>query len=346
MDRRVVLSAIGGLLLGGRAAARGEPINRVNARGGVGDRLIELRCLDDGYEPHRCVQNTRQLIDGGAAALFGYVGTATSLAALPIATAAKRIFFAPFTGSEALRIPFNPFAFHLRASYVEETRAIVKHLTSVGIQRIGVFFQNDGDGKAGLLGVARALKLQYQSPAGLGFVERNSVEVTPAVKSILAAKPDAIVQISTYRSCAAFIREARRAGYSGVFYNISLVGAQTLAAELGRDAQGVVVSQVMPFPFTPKTRLAGEHLAAGREAFGASFKPSYVSIEGYAAAKTLVEGIRRALPSPSPAAIVTGLESLRELDLGGFLVDFSPSKHSASSFIDLTMLTDDGKVRH
>jgi len=371
VNRRRLLGAIGGMLLSGRAMAQGQRIilgqsaaltgpaselglqfkmgaellfNRVNAQGGVGGRLIELRSLDDGYEPQRCVQNTRQLIDGGAAALFGYVGTATSLAALPIATAATRIFFAPFTGSEALRIPFNPFAFHLRASYVEETRAIVKHLTSVGIQRIGVFFQNDGDGKAGLLGVARALKLQYQSPAGLGFVERNSVDVAAAVKTILAAKPDAIVQISTYRSCAAFIRAARQAGYSGVFYNISLVGAQALAAELGRDAQGVVVSQVMPFPFTPKTRLAGEHLAAGKEALGSAFKPSYVSIEGYAAAKTLVEGIRRA--SSNPAGIAGGLESLRDLDLGGFHVDFAPDRHSGSKFIDLTMLTDDGKVRY
>lgn len=327
---------------------------RVNAQGGIGGRQIELRSLDDGFEPARCVQNTKALIDAGALALFGYVGTATCLAALPLATAAGRLFFAPFTGSEALRIPLNPLAFHLRASYVDETRAIVKHLTSVGIQRIGVFYQNDGDGKAGLLGVARALKLQYQSPTGLGFVERNSVDVAAAVDSIGAAQPSAIVQIGTYRACAALVRAMRQRGFSGVFYNISLVGAQALARELGALASGVVVSQVMPFPFTPATPLAAEHLAAcegtgaraaARAEGGTALQPSYGSLEGYAAAKTLVEGLRRAGNDLSPQRVATALESLRDHDLGGFRVDFGPGQHVASKFIDLTMLADGGKVR-
>jgi ABC-type branched-subunit amino acid transport system substrate-binding protein len=356
----------------GKAAAKGEPIvigqsaalsgpaselglqfrlgaqllfDRVNAQGGVAGRALELHSLDDGYDPKRCVQNTRHLIDEGAVTLFGYVGTATSLAVLPMVSEAKRIFFAPFTGSEALRIPFNPLAFHLRASYVDETKAIVKHLTSVGIQRIGVFYQNDGDGKAGLLGVARALKLQYQSPTGLGFVERNSADVDTAVKNILAAKPDAIVQITPYRASAAFVRAARRAGYGGVFYNTSLVGAQALADELGADAHGVVVSQVMPFPFAPKTRIAGEYLDAGERSQGPSFKPSYGSIEGYVAAKTLVEGLRRA-SALTPAGIGSALETLRNLDLGGFVVDFGPNQHAGSKFIELTILSEKGKVRY
>ena len=247
MKRREVMGALGAALVGGwrapawaqseriivgQSAAFSGPASelgrqfrqgaeilfgRVNAQGGIGGRMLELRSLDDGYEPARCAQNTRQLIDGGASVLFGYVGTATSLAALPLATEAGRVFFAPFTGSEAVRIPFNPNAFHLRASYVDETHAIVKHLTSVGIHRIGVFYQNDGDGKAGLLGVARALKLQYRTPSGLGFVERNSENVGAAVEKILAAKPDAVVQVSPYRSSAAFVRAARRAGVGGVF---------------------------------------------------------------------------------------------------------------------------------
>lgn len=320
--------------------------DRVNAQGGIGGRAIELRSLDDGYEPARCVQNTRQLIDGGASVLFGYVGTATSLAALPMSTEVKRVFFAPFTGSEAVRIPFNPYAFHLRASYVDETHAIVKHLTSVGINRIGVFYQNDGDGKAGLLGVARALKLQYRTPSGLGFVERNSEDVDAAVAKILAARPDAIVQVSPYRSSAAFVRAARRAGFGGVFYNISLVGAQALAQELGADARGVVVSQVMPYPFAPTTRLTREYLAAGKTARGAGFEPTYVSLEGYAAARTLVEGLRRARQASSPAALVSGLESLSDFDLGGVVVDFGPRKHAGSRFVDMTILSSDGKVRY
>jgi ABC-type branched-subunit amino acid transport system substrate-binding protein len=319
--------------------------NTVNAQGGVGGSFIELRSLDDGYDPARCAQNTQRLVDEGAAVLFGYVGTACSLAALPIASAAQRLFYAPFTGSEAVRIPFNPLAFHVRASYVDETHAIVNHLTSVGIQRIGVFYQNDGDGKAGLLGVARALKLQYRTPSGLGFVERNSTNVDEAVRNVLAAKPDAIALISTYRSCAAFIRAARRAGFSGVFYNISMVGAESLARELGREAKGVVVSQVMPYPFLPTCRLAGDYLAAGRAADGDAFLPSYGSMEGYVAARTLVEALRRASGKLTPSSIASSLEALREWDMGGFRVDFGARKHAASRFVDLTILTADGRAR-
>jgi branched-chain amino acid transport system substrate-binding protein len=320
--------------------------DQVNAQGGVGGRLIDLTSLDDGYDPDRCVRNTRELIDRGAVALMGYVGTASSLAALPMVTAEERLFFAPFTGSEAIRIPFNPFSFHVRASYVDETNAIVKHLTSVGTQRIGVFYQNDGDGKAGLLGVARALKRQYQSSVGLGFVERNSSQVTAAVKSVLAGRPDAIVQIGTYSSSAAFIREARQAGFAGVFYNISLVGAQALARELGAAARGVVVSQVMPFPFAATSRLAGEYLAVGRQALGAAFEPNYGSMEGYVAAKTFVEGLRRAGAEVTPRGIQAGLQSLREFDMGGFRLGFEPGRHTGSRFVDLTILTDEGKTRY
>jgi branched-chain amino acid transport system substrate-binding protein len=351
--------ASGALVLGqsaalsGPAAALGQQFKqgaelffeRWNAAGGLNGRPLMLRSLDDGLDPQRCVANTRQLLDEGVLALFGYVGSATSRAALPLATAAQRVFFAPFTGSQALRTPFNPLAFHLRASYVDETHAIVRHLTSVGIKRIGVFCQNDADGKAGLLGVARALKLQYQSPAGVAFAEPNAEEVDAPVRAVLAGRPDAIVQISTYRGSAAFIRAARRAGFSGSFYNTSFANAQALSRELGPAAQGVVVSQVMPFPFAPKTRLAGEYLAAGRAARGERFEPGYGSIEGYVAAKTFAEGLRRARGTDTPA-LVAGLQSLRELDLGDFRIDLAPGQHAGSRFIDLTMLTAEGKVRY
>ncbi len=227
--------------------------DRVNTRGGIGGRPIELVSLDDGYEPDRCAANTKKLIERGVFALFGYIGTPTSLAALPLATAAKTPFIAPFTGAEALRAPFNRYAFHVRASYFDETAAIVKQITSVGIQRVGVFHQNDSYGKAGLEGVVRALKPLKLEPAALGTVERNTVAVDAAVTTILATNPGAIVMISAYKSCAAFIRAARKAGFGGNFYNVSFVGTQALAQELGADARGVVVSQVMPYPFAPNT---------------------------------------------------------------------------------------------
>lgn len=318
--------------------------DRLNARGGIAGRPVELRSLDDGYEPDRCKANTEQLIKDGVFALFGYIGTPTSLAALPVATAARTPFIAPFTGAQALREPFNRYAFHVRASYFDETAEIVKQVTSVGIKRIAVFHQNDSYGKAGLDGVLRALKPLGLEPAGLGTVERNTVDVDEAVKTILARKPDAIVQISAYKSCAAFIRAARKAGFGGTFYNVSFVGTKALADELATDARGVVVSQVMPYPYSPVTQLSGEYLAAG-QASGKDFEPNYSSIEGYVAAKTISEALRRAGAGVTPDTLIGALESMREHNLGGFFVDFGPGKRTGSRYVDLTILSGDGKVR-
>jgi branched-chain amino acid transport system substrate-binding protein len=319
--------------------------DRQNAKGGVNGRTIELRSIDDGYEPDRCKANTEKLIKDGVFALFGYIGTPTSLAALPLASAAQVPFIAPFTGAQALREPFNRIAFHVRASYFDETAEIVKQVTSIGAKRIAVFHQNDSYGKAGLDGVLRALKPLNLEPASLGTVERNTVDVAAAVKSILAGKPDAIVQISAYKSCAAFIREARKTGYGGAFYNVSFVGTKALADELGADARGVIISQVMPYPYSPASPLSGEYLAAGKSAEGDKFEPNYSSIEGFVAAKTFSEALKRMSGAPTTETLIGALESLRELNLGGFFVDFSATKHTASRYVDLTILSGDGKVR-
>lgn len=316
--------------------------DRLNARGGVNGRLIELRSLDDGYEPERCKANTERLIREEVFALFGYIGTPTSLAALPLATTAKVPFVAPFTGAQALRDPFNRYAFHVRASYFDETARIVNQLASLGIKKIAVFHQNDSYGQAGLDGVARAMKPLGLTPVATATVERNSVEVADAVKAITGAAPEAVVQISAYKSCAAFIRAARKTGYGGGFYNVSFVGTAALSRELGADARGVVVSQVMPYPFAPVSPLAGEYLSAGQGV--ADFEPNYSSMEGYVAAKVLAEALRRTT-GPSREDLVNGLESLREHDLGGFFVDFNARKHTGSAFAEMTILTQDGRVR-
>lgn len=318
--------------------------NAINARGGVNGRRIELRTLDDGYEPDRSLANTRRFVETDQVfALFGYVGTPTCVAALPLVNDAKIPFFGPFTGAEALRDPFSKVVFHLRASYYDETGLIVKQLTSLGLKKIAVFYQNDAYGKAGLEGVHRALKPLGLEPVGLGTVERNTVDVAKAVADIVPKMPDAIVQISAYKSCAAFIREARKAGYGGTFYNVSFVGTQALADELGKEANGIIVSQVMPFPFSTTSAIAREYLDAVRKA--GNDVPNYSSMEGYLAAKVVTEGLKRAGKNPSRDAFVNGLESIQNANFGGYNVNFGPRDHVASKFVELSMLTGDGKVR-
>jgi len=315
----------------------------LNANGGIHGAQIELRTLDDGYEPDRCKANTEKFIKDDVFGLFGYVGTPTCLAALPLVNDSKIPFFGPFTGAEALREPFSKSVFHVRASYYDETGLIVKQLTSLGLRKIAVFYQNDSYGKAGLEGVKRALKPLGLEPIALGTVERNTIDVAGAIKEIVPKLPDAVVQISAYKSCAAFIREARKAGYGGTFFNVSFVGTQALADELGKEGRGIMVSQVMPFPFSTTTPIAREYLEAVRKA-GADTTANYSSMEGYMAAKVIAEGLKRAGRNPSRDALINGLESIQNANFGGFTVDFGPKDHVASSFVDLSMLTEDGKV--
>ncbi len=316
----------------------------VNAQGGINGQAIELRLLDDGYEPDRCRANTQAFLREDVLALFGYVGTPTTLAALPLVNEQRVPLIAPFTGAQALREPLSRQVFHVRASYYDETALIVRQLTHLGLKRIAVFRQNDSYGQAGLDGVQRALAAQGLEPVAIGLVERNSVDVAAAVKTIAAARPDAVVQISAYKSCAAFIRAAREAGYGGSFFNVSFVGTQALADELGKEGRGVMVSQVMPYPFSTTTGISREYLDAVKRA-GGKHVPNYSSMEGYVAARVVVEALRRIGRAPTRDGLIAALETMQRFDLGGFHVSFGARSHVGSSFVDLTMLTEDGRVR-
>jgi branched-chain amino acid transport system substrate-binding protein len=321
--------------------------NQVNAKGGINGRPIDLRTMDDGYEPDKTAANTKKFLSDEVFALFGYIGTPTSVAALPLATAAKTPFFAPFTGAQVLREPFNRYAIHVRASYFDETAAIVKQAVAVGIKKFSVFYQNDGYGMAGLEGVERALKTVNLTMTSTGTVERNSVDVKKAVADIMAKQPESIVQIGAYKACAAFIREARSAGFGGIFYNVSFVGTQALLTELGKEARGVVVSQVMPYPYSSNSPIATEFLEA-LKAVSASNKDltaNYSSMEGYVAAKIFAEALKRAGRNATREAFITAVESMQSYQVGGFTVNFGPNQHMASRYVDLTVLTEDGRVR-
>ena len=267
-----------------------------------------------------------------------------SVAALPQITAAKVPLVAPFTGAEALREPFNRYVFNVRASYLDETALIVKQLTELGLTRIAVFRQNDSYGQSGLDGVVRALKERKLEPVAVGTVERNGTDVAAAVQAIVPKAPQAVVQVGAYKGCAAFVREARKAGYGGVFYNVSFVGTQALADELGADARGVVISQVMPYPFGTAAAISREYIDAVKAA-GGDATANYSSMEGYVSAKVFAEGLRRAGNNPTRDSLLTALESLQRHDLGGYVVNFSARDHRGSSFVELSMLTGDGKVR-
>lgn len=316
--------------------------NSVNATGGINGRNLKLVSRDDGYEPEKAAAAAKALIEEDKVfALIGSVGTPTTLAAVPAINAAGIPLIGPFTGAQALREPFNRNIFHVRASYFDETERIVQHLTTVGITKIAIFYQNDSYGKAGLEGVMRALTRRNLKPAASVTVERNSVDVSVPLAEILKAAPEAVIQISAYKSCAALIKQARLKAYGGQFFNVSFVGSKALAEELGDTGAGVTISQVVPFPYTPSSALVREYQQRMTESGSKEF--DFSSMEGFLAAKVFTEGLRRAGKNLTRESLMTALESMRDHNMSGFTVSYGPKNHEGSRFTDLTIIGRDRK---
>lgn len=316
-------------------------LDHVNAQGGIHGRTIQLRTRDDKYEATLAAENTKRLINEDRVfALFAYVGTPTSAAALPIFTEAKVPFVAPFTGAELLRQPFNRYIFHVRASYYDETEAIVDHLYRTGARKIAVFHQDDSYGQAGLDGTTRALVKRSLKVHATGKVQRNSTDVAEAVKALNGGQPDAVVMISAYASTAEFVRQMKKAGSVASYYTVSFVGSKALADALGDEGHGVTISQVVPFPWSPLVPVVREYLELAKRG---NVEVNFSTLEGFIAAKVLTEGLRRAGKDLTRERFVAAMESISNLDLGGFGVSFSPSSHSASKFVDLAMIGRGGK---
>ncbi len=315
--------------------------NHVNEKGGVHGRRLELVTEDDFYEASRAPAASRKLIEEHKVfALLGYVGTPTGVVHLPVVTQAKVPLVGMFTGAEALRVPLNRYVFHVRASYYDETEAIVEQVAATGGKNIAVFYQDDAYGQAGLKGVEIAMAKRKLKISALGTVERNTAKVEGAVKSIHAAKPDAVVMISAYASCAEFIRQMKRAGSAATFYNVSFVGSKALADALGHDGTGVAISQVVPFPWGAAVPVVKEYQQLSKKAGLTDY--NFSAIEGFLVAKVMVEGLRRTGRDLTREKFVDTLEKL-DVDLGGFYVTYSPKSHTGSKFVDLTIIGREGK---
>ncbi len=315
--------------------------DEVNAAGGVHGRQIKLVTMDDAFEPDRAKDNTLKLIhDRHVFALFGYTGTASSYAALPIFSYEDVPFFAPYTGTEGLRVPFNRLIFNIRASYADETEKLVDWMVSQRKSRIAVFYEADSHGQAGLEGVQAAMERRQLKIVAKGSVWRNSIAVAGAVKLIHEAKPQAVIMISTYKPAAEFIRAYNKTGEHPEYLNVSLVGAKALADDLGKEGHGVIISQVMPYPMYPSGIVREmRSLFQARKATG---NPTFTDVEGYVAAKAFVEGLRRAGPDLTREKFILALESFRELDLGQYKLTFGPNSHTGSRFVEMTVVVGSG----
>lgn len=323
--------------------------DQLNKSGGINGRRLTLVSLDDGYETDRTVANTRKLIEESRVfALLQYYGsTPTTQAMNDVFGPARVPLVGTISGADSIRQspkdnPNNRYMFNVRASYADETAAMVNQLISLRVNNIAVFYQNDGFGKSGLDGVAAALKRHNLAPSAVGAVERNSLDVTAAAKAIAKATPQAVIMVTLYKPTAAFVREMRKLGQNPQFLTLSPVGAEQLAKELGDDARGIGISQVMPYPFIDTAPVVRDYqrLMQGMK----STAYTYYGIEAYVTARVMVEAIRKAGREITRDKLVEALEGMKNADVGGYRVNFSPNDHSGSKFVDLTVIGADGRI--
>ena len=316
----------------------------VNKRGGVAGRKIFLNTLDDGYLPELVADNTKRLIDEDkAVALFGYFGDAPVNAALPIIKEKHIALVGAVTGAEAHRS--NPNLFFVRASYQMEAEKIVAQGTAQSLNKFAIFFQNDEFGKDVLAGLQKALDSRKLTLAGQGTYERNSLKVEDAVAKIAATLPQSIVMACTLEACAEFVRQIKKRGLTPRFNHLSSIDIASLHKELGELSRGLEVSRVVPPPQSQSLPLVNEYTKALKD-FAPKAQPSSLSLEGYIAAKALVEGLKRAGANPNRQSLLTALEGMRSVDLGGFVVNFAGPNRRGSDFADVTIIGPGGRVKY
>ena len=329
--------------------------NRINDAGGVDGRMLRLVAADDGYEPSRTLDAMTQLYDKDQ--VFGYignVGTPTAQVAIPYALEHRTLFFGAFTGANLLRNdPPDRYVFNYRASYAEETDAVVRYLLRIRRlqpKQIAVFAQQDAYGDAGYAGVSRAFRtlgLNDGAILRLGY-KRNTLDVDDAVNQLRAQKLAirAVVMVATYRAAAKFIERTHDLFPGMIYTNVSFVGSTALADELmllgPRYASGVIVTQVVP--------AVGGYSSAVLEYKNALAKyfpgeaPDYVSLEGYVAANVLIQALKKSGPQFDTERLIDTLEATRNLDLGlGTQLNFGRAEHQASHKIWGTALDESGK---
>jgi branched-chain amino acid transport system substrate-binding protein len=336
-------SALGLKMRHGILAAFAE----INAKGGVHGRKLELVSRDDGYDPDRSVLQTSRLIDEDKVfALIGAVGTPTSVVTVPIAKAQNIPFIGPFTGAGFLREDDLTNVVNIRASYAAEAEAWVKHLTEDRhIKRIAIFYQDDSYGRDGLAGVKLALEKRGMELAAEATYERNTEAVASAMRTLKRVEPEAVVMVGTYAPCAEFIKRARQSGFNPVFVNISFVGANALAKELGRQGEGVIVSQVVPFPWDASVKIVGDYQAA-EKAIDPEFIPDFVSLEGYLSGRLTAAALEMAGPDPTRAELLRVINEVGSFDISGDKLTVGQAmRDAATGRVFLTLIQSDGTFK-
>ena len=318
--------------------------DEVNGQGGIHGRILELRSLDDAYEPEDAIVMTRHLIEQeNVFALIGAVGTPTSRSTTPLARDSGVPYVAPFTGAAFLRDREWDNVINLRASYNQETEEMVARLTDdLGITRVGVMYQNDSFGRAGFRGAVAALARRGMEPVSIGIYPRNTTAVKTALLDLRLGDPEAVIIVGAYEPVARLISWARRIDMDPVFMTVSFVGSNALAQELGPDGAGVLVTQVVPFPEDDSLPVVRAYLDA-LAAHDPQAEPGFVSLEGYLAGRLVISALQECGPDVERSCLLDQLIDRGGFDIDGFDLQFGDGDNQGSDQIFLTVIGDDGE---
>jgi branched-chain amino acid transport system substrate-binding protein len=290
-------------------------LHAINDSGGVYGRKVQLLAYDDGYDPDKAPACFKRMTKEGVFALGFFVGTPTAKMYVPLAQEEKIPVVGLFTGAEMLYEPLKHFVINVRASYYDETREQVDQLWNQNIRKIGVIYQDDAFGKAVLDGVKLALQKHGSAPVALGTFARNTVEVDAGLKQVMAARPQAVVVAGPYAPVAAIVMQAHAASWRPRFLTVSFVGTEEFIKEAGGDAEGTIITQVVP----PYDRTDYATVALYRkylDQFYPSTPPSFVSLEGFVDAIVVVEGLKRAGKDLTREKFITAIESIHDMNVG------------------------------
>jgi branched-chain amino acid transport system substrate-binding protein len=315
--------------------------DQINKQGGIYGRKIELRIIDDKFDPALTYANAERLIKKDKVfALFLGRGTPHTQGILPLLEANKVPLLAPSTGAAIFHQPVNRWLFNIRVKYQDEIIRAIEHFTTIGIKNIGLLHVDDAFGEDGLEGFKKAMAAHNLEPAIITRFARVKPDYVAAAAAVIKANPNALIVVSSAKNTVDVIKEIRAQGGRMQIMTQSNNSSASFVKELGAAGNGVIVTQITPAPHLLTTRL-GQEFNAAAKVTGATI--SYPAIEGFVNAKVLVEGLRRAGRNPTRESFVRALESMQRVDFGGLMVTYGPNDHSGSEFIELTMIGKDGR---
>lgn len=322
--------------------------DQVNEEGGVNGERIRFISLDDGYKVDETLKNVKGLIENdNVVVLVGGSGTSNNEALLKqkILANANLAVVGPRTGGSSLRDPYNPYLFHLRASYAQEVKKALEYFISTGSRKIGIVYQDDAFGIDALSAATTALKQAGVEPVFSSTYERNTTKVEPSVKVALAAKPQAILLLTTSGPTAEFVKLFREAGGASQLMALSINDPNSIIKSTGiKNAHGLSITTVFPSPTRTDYPVIKAYQAALKKFGPPDAQPTLGGLEGYFAARVVVEGLKNAGANPTREKVLLSLERLSNKDLGGFRLNFGPNKRSGSNYVDISIISKNGAI--